>query len=218
MTITARALTLELLVARAPRPVPVRDLVAAGRLFDLAENALRVTLARLGADGLVSSPSRGAYALAPLAEPLAREVAAWRGAEGRLRRWDGRYVAVHTGALGRTDRAALRRRERALSLLGFAELAKGLSLRPDNLRDGVAGVRERLLSLGVEPGALVASLGDLAPADAAGAAELWDGTALVAGYRRTRLEIERWLGRASRLSLEVAARESFVLGRRAIRE
>ena len=69
--------------------------------------------------------------------------------------WSGAYCAVHTGALGRSDRTALRRRERALSLLGFRELAPALSVRPDNLVAGLDGVRERLRKLGLEPQAPV---------------------------------------------------------------
>ena len=47
---------------------------------------------------------------------------------------------------------------------------------------------------------------------------LWDGKALTASYRRTRVELERWLARAPGLEPDVAARESFLLGGRAIRQ
>ena len=45
---------------------------------------------------------------------------------------------------------------------------------------------------------------------------LWDSSALNASYRRMRDQLEAWLERAGELEPDVAARECFLLGRRAI--
>src|SRR5262245_40954786 len=113
--------------------MPVRALVAAGGLFAISENSVRVALARMLADGLIERDERGAYRLGPGAKGIARQVASWRDLDARMRPWDGHWLGVHTGALGRSPGGLVRRRRRALEWLGFRELYPGLPLRPDNL-------------------------------------------------------------------------------------
>lgn len=218
MAPTAKSLILELLVAGAGEPLPARLAIAAGALFDISGNSVRVALVRLSTAGLIEAAGRGAYRLADAAEDLAREVASWRSAEERVRAWSGSYVAVHTAALGRTDRGALKRRGRALSISGFAELEHALHVRPDNLDGGVEGIRKRLCALGLEREALVFGVSELGPEADARARSLWDGKALTASYKRQRVRIERWLARSRDLEPDVAARESFLLGGEAIRQ
>jgi len=217
MVPTAKGLVVEMLMAIAGAELPAQVAVRAGALFGLTENNVRVALVRLAAEGRIATTRRGSYRLARGGERLLREVAGWRDAERGLRRWRGGYVAVHAGALGRADRAALRRRERALLFLGFAELERDLHLRPDNLPGGVARVRSRLVALGLPRDATVFLAGGFDDALEARARRLWDGRALDAGYRRGRARIERWLARAPSLPLETAAREVFVLGGEAVR-
>jgi phenylacetic acid degradation operon negative regulatory protein len=105
-----------------------------------------------------------------------------------------------------------------LSILGFAELERGLHVRPDNLKGGVESVRERLYGLGLEREASVFLAGSFEPEVEARVRGLWDGKALTLSYQRTRAELEHWLARAPLLEPDVAARESFLLGGRAIRQ
>lgn len=217
-TTNPRRLILRLLLAARGEPLTAREAVVACDLFGIRENAARVTLVRLGAAGMVEQVGRGSYRLTQGAAGFATEIAAWRDAEKGLRRWSGAYVAVHLGALARTDRAALRRRERALSLVGMRELEPDLHVRPDNLEGGVEGVRRRLVSLGLDEGAAVFVAGSFDAGREARARGLWDGKALSAGYARTRAELERWLAQSARLGADAAARESFVMGDRAIRQ
>jgi phenylacetic acid degradation operon negative regulatory protein len=218
MAPTAKSVILELLVAMRGAPLSARAAIVACALFEISENSTRVALVRLSSSGRIEAVGRGAYRLAEDAEDLAREVASWRIAESRLRRWTGGYVAVHAGSLGRTDRAELRRRDRALQMLGFGEVDRGLHLRPDNLAGGVEGVRSRLYALGLEREAMVFLASSLAADLDARAQGLWDGKALTVAYKRLRSELERWLKRAPRLEPDVAAREAFLLGGRAIRQ
>ncbi len=212
-----RQLILRLLLGSGA-PLAAREAVRACALFGIPANSVRVALARLAAAGLVEPLERGAYDLGPQASTLAAEVAAWRDVGARTCEWRGDWIAVHVGALGRSDRAALRARGRALGLLGLRELERGLPVRPDNLAGGVEAVRERLRRLGLEREATVFRAGGFDAERERRARSLWDGRSLARGYRSARAQLQRWLAKAQRLDLEVAARESFLLGDRAIRQ
>lgn len=213
-----RHLILNLLLAADGEPLSARDAIAGCGLFGITENNVRVTLARLNTAGLIEGAGRGTYRLGPNAEGLATEVASWRSAEQRLRDWNGDWLIVHVGSLGRSDRVALRTRERALALLGLREFERGLFIRPDNLQGGVAAVRERLYKLGLEREAPVFLARDFDASREQRATQLWDGEALSRGYRAMRERLESWLARADELEPEVAARESYLLGNEAIRQ
>lgn len=218
MTPNPRQLILNLLLAAEHGELSARDAIAGCQLFGIRANSVRVALARLASAGLIEAAGRGSYRLGPGGAGLAGDVSTWRAAEQRVREWQGGWVAVHVGNLGRSDRVALRARDRALALLGLRELDRGLFLRPDNLVGGVAGVRERLLKLGLEAGAAVFLAGELDTEREHRARALWDGKGLTASYRQTRQRLEQWLERAPLLETDVAARESFLLGNDAIRQ
>jgi phenylacetic acid degradation operon negative regulatory protein len=198
----------------------VRELLAACALFGVPANSVRVALARAVAGGLLVVPQRGCYALGPQARALADAVGRWHGLAQQMVAWQGDWIAVHVGASGRSDRAALRARERAFGLLGLAEFERGLHLRPANLAGGVEGLRARLAALvpeGTETGT-VFGLSALSPDDLRRARGLWDVQALNAVYRDGTARLAAWLDTADDLPLERAAREAFDLGNEAIRQ
>jgi len=212
-----RHLILDLLLASGTT-LTVREAITACGLFGISENSVRVALVRLSADGLIEAAGRGSYCLSDSAHELADDVATWRTAEQRVRPWHGGWIAVHCAGLGRSDRAALRRRTRALAMLGFRELEAGLYLRPDNIEDGIDTVRRRLLTLGLEQDAAVFVATAFDAAREAAIRRLWDGKALNTAYRKLRAQLEDWLARSDALEPEVAAREAFLLGGKAIRQ
>lgn len=217
MRFSPRSLILNLLLAAEERGQSARELIVGCALFGVRENSVRVALVRLAAEGLVEATRRGAYRLGPRAAALAADVATWREAETRVRNWDGGWVTAHVGALGRSDRVALRARDRALAMLGLRELDRGLYVRPDNLAGGVVSARDRLHKLGLDEAAAVfVAMGFDADREVR-ARGLWDGAALNRGYRATRVALERWRSRAGSLDVETAAREAYVLGNDAIR-
>ena len=219
MTPTPKKLILNLLLAADGMPLNAADAVRACALFGIRENSVRVALARLSGEGLLASAGRGAYQLGPGAVDMAQALSRWRQAESMLRPWRGDWIMVGTGSLGRTDRTALRQRERALALAGLRDLdGGGLHVRPDNLAGGVPAVRERLRQLGLDPRAPVFVASGLDPTWDMHARGLWEGKALSEAYRQTRLKLEAWLTRAHLLEPEAAARESFLLGNDAIRQ
>lgn len=206
-----------LLVAELGMPLTARQLVASCRLFGITENSTRVALARLSAVELVESAERGSYQLGEAATGLAGDVATWREAEGRLAQWNGRYVMVHCGPLGRSDRTALRHRERVLDMVGLREYQRDLYVRPDNLAGGVKAVRRRLHGLGLDREASVFAASQFDDANEHHLQDLWDGDALNQRYRQQHQQLSRWQEKTDQLAIEDAARECFLLGNRAIR-
>src|SRR5258706_1372943 len=199
------------------RSLPVRALVEAGALFALQENGMRVALARLVARGLVERDGPGRYRLAAGAQPISRRVGGWTSADQRGVRWDGAWVGVLTQGRANGARASRRGDARALAFLGFARLAPGLWIRPDNLRGGVDGTREALRELGLDPHVSVLRLSELDPKTETRARRLWDAESLVAAQRQAREALERSAAKLARLSPPAAMVETFLVGCRAIR-
>jgi phenylacetic acid degradation operon negative regulatory protein len=215
---TAKSLILDLLSSVRSGAMPVRALIAAGQLFDVAGNSIRVELARLLARGLIERNERGQYRLARAAEAVQSRVAAWRRIEEHTVEWRGGWIGVHTGTRSRVPRAAARRRNRAFDFLGFSELEPALWIRPDNLRGGVAEIRRQLHRLGLEESAPVFLLAQLDDDTETRARRLWDVKTLLNGYR----EICSALAASERAVLaaseEEAMVETFLVGGRAIRQ
>ncbi|MDX2167792.1 MAG: PaaX family transcriptional regulator C-terminal domain-containing protein [Deltaproteobacteria bacterium] len=214
---TPKTLILDLLSSLRGHSMPVRALVGAAAVFGISPESLRVALVRLGERGTVARDARGHYRLAERAEPVQRHVAGWNRLEERLAPWRGGWVAVHTAALGRADRASLRRRERAFGWLGLRSLAPHLYVRPDNLRGGVDGVRDELRSLGLEPEALVFGIAAFDAGSEARARALWDTAALRRTSRDAAAALRRSAAQLDALPPERAMVESFLLGGEAIR-
>lgn len=213
-----RPLVFGLLLGAEGEALSVRDLINACRLFGVKESSVRVALVRMSAEGLIRAAGRGSYELGEKSAEFAADIASWRDAEKRVRpNWNGDWIAVPVGGLGRSDRSALRSRDRALALLGLRELEDSLYIRPDNLVGGVTAVRERLHKRGLDRHAPVFVARQFDEAREKKARELWNGGALTRQYRETRLKLERWLEKADNLETEAAARESYLLGREAIR-
>ena len=213
----ARSLIMDLLVARRGMALSSREAVRAGRLFSITPNAIRTALARLSAAELVSGDGHGNYRVGARATELTDELRGWRQLAERVVDWRGAFVAVHTGALPRTDRPALRARERALAMTGFRELERGLFLRPDNLADGVVGTRYRMRRRGLDANAplfVASSFDDETYRRILG---LWRDVDLNERYREMAARIDAWLAQRPGQALEAAAHDVFLLGREALR-
>jgi phenylacetic acid degradation operon negative regulatory protein len=218
MELTARRLILDLLTTVRVGAMPVRALVEAAALFGFAANNVRVSLSKLTADGRVARDRRGRYRLAAAEAALSEQLRGWRRLEERHRAWRGQWVAFHSARLGRG--AVRASRERALALLGFRELERGLQLRPDNLRGGVAGVRARLTALAPADGRgpLVYGVRSLDPDADRRARALWDVAALADGYREWLERLAHSRARLAGLATEAAMVETFVVGGQAVRQ
>jgi len=221
MNVSAKAVVLEVLSAGESiykGTLPVRSLVQAASVFDIAENSVRVAIVRLRAEGLLESPARGEYQLGPSAQMVNDKIHGWRTVSSRVDGWDGSWVAAFTADLSRTDRPALRRRLRALRYLGFEELKPGLFLRPNNLTPGVDGIRDELIALGLDSGASVFRAQQLDSDAERRARAMWDTSTLEEAYVKLHGEITLGMDRLEKLPLNDALREVFLLGREGIRQ
>ncbi len=219
--VSAKALVLEVLSAGESiydGALPVRSLVQAASVFDVAENSVRVAIVRLRGEGLVESPRRGEYRLGPRAQVVNDKIHGWRTVSARVGDWDGSWAAVFTADLSRTDRPALRRRQRAFRYLGFEELKPGLFLRPNNLTPGIDGLRDELVALGLDPHASVFKMEELNPDQEQRARALWDCPALEGSYSKLHGDLSVSLRHLEELPLNDSVREAFLLGREGIRQ
>lgn len=212
-----KRLILNLLLASA-QPITVKEMIAASALFGIKESSVRVTVARLSSEGLIQACGRGEYELGPQASDLASDISKWRTVEQRLKPWAGNWLAVHCSGLGRSDRSALRIRERALEMNGFRELVKDLFIRPNNLNETLNDLRNRLYGQGLESEAPVFDIQHLDAERDNQALRLWDSEAITRKYQDTCQRLNEWLARSHDLEIEEAARESFVIGDIAIRQ
>jgi phenylacetic acid degradation operon negative regulatory protein len=220
MNVSAKAVVLEVLSAGESifdGALPVRALVQAASVFDIAENSVRVAIVRLRAEGLLESPGRGEYQLGPSAQVVNEKIHGWRTVSSRLGHWDGSWATVFTADLSRTDRPALRRRLRALRYLGFEELKAGLFVRPNNLRPGIDGLRRELVALGLEPEASVFRMEELNPEQEEHVRALWNSRGLEQTYSKLRGDLMVSMEHLEELPLNDSVREAFLLGREGIR-
>ncbi len=215
---TAKALIQTLLLAAEGEAYPSRQLVAAGALFGVSENNIRVALVRLQSEGLAEAAGRGSYRLGQAASSLGQAISAWREVESQVCDWQGHYIGVHVGGLGRSDRSALARRQRALHMVGLREVDKGLFVRPDNLKGGVEQCRERLYALGLDRETWVFSLREPCEDLSRRLERLWDVQTLSQSYRDTHARLSQWLTHQESLSPDQAAREAYLIDRPAVRQ
>jgi phenylacetic acid degradation operon negative regulatory protein len=218
MKISPRRLILDLLLAGNGLPLSAKEAVAACILFEIGEVSARVALTRLLSGELIESAGRGLYKLGPNALKVAAEVETWRTANQRTREWYGDFITIHTSSLGRTDRSALSRRERAFKMLGFKELEKGLYIRPNNIEENISAIHSRLESLGLEAEAIVCLSSNFEEAIKRRITALWNCADLIETYKNTSQQLEQWMSSADQLTLKIAAQESLLIGRAAIHQ
>jgi phenylacetic acid degradation operon negative regulatory protein len=215
--LTARELVIDFLSNRYPREMSAREILGVGTALGFSAQSLRMALTRLVEQSVAANTGRGRYRLSASGETMRVEVRKWRHLEELAKPWSGAWIGVFDAGVPRSDRAALRRHERAMRLRGFRELQSGLWVRPANLRDSVGELREHLRALGLHPAALVVGLDQLDDDSRAMATGLWDTAAMLATYRALVDELLTSKAGLERLPLATAAAESMVLGRDVIR-
>ena len=197
--------------------VEVALLVHWGGLFDIDAAATRVAVGRLARQGLIQPVERGVYTIGPAGSLMAQTASQWMTVEDRVRPWTGGWILVHTSHLGRSNKTALRARERAFRLNGFAELVPGLWCRPDNLVQAIDVTRQELITLGLEPEAVLMQTTSLPGVASDQLFSLWPREQLEAGYRDHIAAMATSARRLPRLGAAEAARETFLVGEAVIR-
>lgn len=216
MNLTARDLILSLLDS-APEPqIRAASLIEAGALFDIDPRAIRVAATRLVKDEVLTTSARGVYTVGGRGDRLHRTVTAWANIESTLKPWDGAWVAVYQAHLKRANKTAMRARERALRLKGFAAVDANLALRPANLTLTLTAIREGLIELGLDENASALLIRQTEPE--LEFASLWDTTALESRYQRHIRELQRSTRRVADLDTFAAAKETLLTGREVTRD
>jgi phenylacetic acid degradation operon negative regulatory protein len=215
--VTAKRLILDVLLANQGRPITAKQAIAACGIFNISVNNTRVTLVRLSAEGLVESLSRASYQLTEDSHTLIDNVVTWRTLSDRVRSWDGSFVLVRTSKLSKRISKQQTLRNRALMMMGFQPLDKQLYIRPNNLEPSVEAVRARLYKLGLDKESSVFCANQFDEETIARITNLWKPKELEESYKHFEQKIETWLKRHKDLDIEVAARESFLLGNTAVK-
>ena len=120
--LTARELVIDFLSNRYPREMSVQEITGVGIALGFTEQSLRMALTRLVEQSVAANTGRGRYRLSPSGEAMRDEVRKWRHLDDLAKPWSGAWIGVFDASVPRSDRAALRRHERAMRLRGFREL------------------------------------------------------------------------------------------------
>jgi phenylacetic acid degradation operon negative regulatory protein len=214
---TAKRLILSLLSAPSLEEVEVGHLVKWAELFDIEPTATRVAVGRLAKSGFITARKRGVYTIGPQGSLMARTASNWSLAEQRIRPWKGGWIIVHCSHLGRSNKTALRARERAFRLNGFAEMVSGLWCRPDNYTRPLTETREILLAIGLEPEAVMMQVSDIPGTQERELFGCWPREELEAGYHKAMENMATSTLRVGNLDIADAARETFLVGESVIR-
>ncbi|ENX57216.1 MULTISPECIES: PaaX family transcriptional regulator C-terminal domain-containing protein [Acinetobacter] len=212
----ARDLIIDLLLGLQGRAISIKQIIIAARLFEISENSIRVAVTRLSSDGVIEAIERGVYQFTVQSHEWANVMLNRKHGIKQTKVWNQQYLAVFTGQLGRVDRTALNRRERALKHFGFKELEQGIYIRPDNLVIGFDQLITKLKTSGLESSAKFCQINHFDTETLTTIIELWSTQTLNQNYQKYSQMIQQWLSTVDQLSLEDAARESLLLGRQTI--
>lgn len=216
MKMNARSLIIDLFLAYEGQVMSTKQMIMAARVFDISENGVRVAVTRLASEGVIELVERGMYQLSAQSQDWASVMLNRRAGLKPTRQWNQHYLAVFTGLLGRVDRTALNRRERALRRYGFRELEQGIFVRPDNLDIEFALLFEQLKATGHMTEASMSRINSFDPQTSLKVKKLWPSATLNSNYQKFSQQIQQWLAGVDQLPLEQAARESLLLGRQTI--
>lgn len=208
---TPASIILDLLRTYKDRGTPVKEIMAAGAMFDFSENAMRVNLSRLVGKGLVENFERGFYRISDHADPVNEFVEAWRAGEGRVRPWDqAAWLVVHL-----SDKEAPKRAW-ALDANGFREIAARLWARPDNLRLTPTALGKRLRQLGLDDQSILLTNAHMDKRWQDAWLAHFDLETLVTTYSDCEKALQQSAARLKALSRTNALKESFHLGGEAV--
>lgn len=209
---TAKRLVLSLFGALHDETLPISKLIVGASVFGIEETAVRMAANRLVNEGVLSLRERGWYGIGERGKTLYEASRTWKRQNDRLRDWAGDWFCVHVAHLGRSDRQVLRARHRAFVLGGFAELEKGLWVRPGNLSLSTKALSDELQKLGLDEGAVVFRGTELIHHHIDAIHSLWDRKALESSYRSALNAMANSEAKLATKSLAAAAREVHEIG------
>lgn len=216
--ITPKRLILSLLSSTGLKEIEVFNLIEWGKIFGIEAAATRVAVGRLLRQNLIATVSRGKYSIGPQGALIAKTASDWANVEQRIGQWQGDWIAVHISHLGRTNKTALRARERAFRLNGFSEFVTGLWCRPGNFKEPLSQTRQKLIDLGLEPQAVVMNSDGFPGFDEKALYNLWPVSQLESNYQRLLELMDKSQNGLTKLNQQLAARETFLVGETVIKQ
>jgi phenylacetic acid degradation operon negative regulatory protein len=215
---TPKRLILSLLSSPGFKDVSVNYLIEWGKIFDIDPPTTRVAVGRLAKQGLITSVSRGNYIIGPNAESVAKTARSWIDAEDKVGPWSGQWIVAHTAHLGRTNKTAVRARERSFRLNGFACALPGLWCRPANFKESLLQTQERLTSMGLEPQTVFMNCDAFSGIELDALYLLWPTKRIESEYRQVMKKMIASRVSVQRLNINDAVRETFTVGESVIRQ
>lgn len=206
------------MLAGKGRKVKAAHMVLACSLFGVSENSARVAMARLVAEGQLKSAGRGVYTLGKEAVYTGQDIQSWSNRLTATCQWNGNFYAVFTAHLGRSNRKQLQARNKALVLMGFREFEQGLFVRPANLSIGLEGVLQKLHAQGVEKQCIAFEMVPVSDTQTKTMQKLWEIRKLEKHYASHSKKLNDWMQGYTRMKLEKAARDAYLVGSQAIYE
>lgn len=215
---TPKRLLLSLLSSPGFKEIDVIYLIEWGKIFNIDPSATRVAVGRLAKQGYISSVSRGRYTIGPNGEMMARTARHWIDTEDRIGPWSGKWNVAHTAHLGRSNKTALRSRERAFRLNGFASPLAGLWCRPSNFKESLLQTKQRLTAMGLEPQAVFMNCDAFAGIETDELYQLWPIEITETEYLNVRQKMQASSAKLHSLDIIDAVRETFLVGESVIKQ
>ena len=212
--LNARHLVLDLLYASKNSTLTIKRILAAAELLGISDNGIRVAVARLNQENFIQAVERGVYQLLEKKFDTSFISLNKHPDMQTATTWNGKYVLVYTGTLGRVDRTALYKREKALRYYGFQELEQNVFIRPDNLTLNLSPLKTAVIQFGLDPDARFFQVSQLESETEI--RDLWDIEELHQTYHAVQHDINDWFENYQNLNLAEAAKSAFYLGKSAL--
>lgn len=212
--LNARHLILDILYASQRELTSIKQVLCAADLLGISDNGVRVAMTRLCSEGVIQAVERGLYQVTEKKFDT-HLVSLNKTPNMRLaEHWQGHYFLVYTGNLGRVDRTALSKREKALRYYGFQELEQNVFIRPDNLNLSLATLKAHAVKFGLDQDARFFHVNAIE--DENEVRDLWDIQRLNRGYAEVIQQVGQWFNNYQRLDLAEAAKTAFYTGKHAL--
>ncbi|MFX1822597.1 hypothetical protein [Acinetobacter sp. AS5] len=212
--LNARHLVLDLLYASKNSTLTIKRILTAAELLGISDNGIRVAVARLNQENFIQAVERGVYQLLEKKFDTSLISLNKHPDMQTATTWNGKYVLVYTGTLGRVDRTALYKREKALRYYGFQELEQNVFIRPDNLTLNLSPLKTAVIQFGLDPDARFFQVSQLESETEI--RDLWDIEELHQTYHAVQHDINDWFENYQNLTLAEPAKSAFYLGKSAL--
>lgn len=214
---SATTLMLDLMSTRVPPSFSLRQLCRAAEVFEIGDGAVRSAISRLKREGRIAVSGRGMYQIGERGLPIMQQLLQWPDALNQRSEWQGHWVIAFANPQDRNNRTTWRRTLSALNLEGLVEAEKNIWVRPDNLKGGVARIRQSIARMEGSPSLLLVKAAELDLGRAESYARLWNSDELDELDIAWRKLLSDGLLRLRSQSPVEACRDSLLLGRESIR-